>query len=57
MAIRKKFFTCFMLNKNDEGELWGVNQANKTNASNEYPAPLLARVDVCIIKKFDSINI
>ena len=57
MAIRKKFFTCFMLNKNDEGELWGVNTTNKTNASNEYPAPLLARVDVCIIKKFDSINI
>ena len=49
----KKFFVCFVLNKNDEGELWGVNQANKTNASSESPVPLLTCVDGFIINKFD----
>ena len=55
--FRKKFFTCFVLNKNDKGELWVENQANKTNASKESPAPLLAGVDIYIIKIFDVINI
>ena len=57
MADQEKILYMFCLNKNDERELWGVIQANKTNASSESPVPLLTCIDVYIIKKFDSINI